>query len=109
MYCGLFLIVYEIGKPIITEKYCVNKNIFPDCEGSCHISKIIKEVEQNQESKNNLPTPQVEFKQISFINHSSTILSHPVEFVNGIYFGDFQEFYSYSISKSLFHPPNNLG
>lgn len=107
IHCGLHLLVYEIGKPILAEKYCVNKSFNQDCEALCHVSKVIKESSNSTNQDNDIPSPEVEFKQVNYIKYSLVMIIPIIpEFVQS--YSNYANFYSFSISKNLFHPPNSI-
>lgn len=108
IHCGLHLLVYEIGKPILVEKYCVNKSFNQDCEALCHVSKVIKEISNSTNQENNIPAPEVEFKQVNYIKYS-LILINPIIAETTQSYSNYTNFYSFSITRNLFHPPNNIG
>ena len=67
---GIHLLVYEVAKPIIIEKYCINQDE-PElqCDGMCHLKDIMLDEEEKESGSNdasNIPPPEVNFQTISY-------------------------------------------
>lgn len=65
---GLNILIYQAAKPIIIEKYCVNKDkVELSCNGKCHLAEMMAASENDAPDDAPLPAPEFKFQDIVFM------------------------------------------
>lgn len=101
---GLNLVIYEVAKPYIVEKYCVNRDA-PEmhCNGKCHLAAMMKAEEPDQQAPAELPVPEFKYQTVVFLPATEVGQTEP-EGLPVLYFATNFRLPS-AVKNGIFHPP----
>jgi hypothetical protein len=102
---GLNIVIYELAKPYIIEKYCINKQS-PElhCNGKCHLAKVMTQDETDHPGDPlNVPAPEFKYLTLYFLGtHTGPMENY---FQSTLNFFEVQPMYSRLRDLAVFHPP----